>query len=266
MTTTAPPATDVPVRSVKKALDLLNVLLFDDLAREGRTLGDLARELGLKSSTCHNLLKTLAACQYVEQTPDGRYAAGPVCRRIGTRNALFDRETRAQIERLMVELNAELREGVVFAVLVDGRRLTASHVECDQRITVNSMGMHVGCPYQLPTGRVLLAHAGAEEVARVVERHGLPGSRWNGIRSMRALDRACARVRETIENEGVYRMPEEIEADSDTADFAVPCLTAADGLIGAVGCHAPAYRVDAAVAKRIAECLRLTADRIAKTV
>ena len=53
---------EVPVKSVKKALDLLSILIFDDPGLKGVKLTDLAQRLKLPANTTHNLLKTMVVC------------------------------------------------------------------------------------------------------------------------------------------------------------------------------------------------------------
>mgnify|MGYP002552554999 CR=1 FL=1 len=75
---------DVPVKSLKKALDLLSVLLFQDGEEKGFAVKELGERLGLPANSVHNLLKTMAVCGYAEKNADGRYTYGPVCRQIAS--------------------------------------------------------------------------------------------------------------------------------------------------------------------------------------
>ena len=77
---------NVPVKSLKKALDLLDVLLFEDAEEQGFEVKGLAEKLHLPANSVHNLLKTMRICGYVEKNGSGRYTFGPVCRRIAYRN------------------------------------------------------------------------------------------------------------------------------------------------------------------------------------
>ena len=75
---------EVPVKAVKKALDLLSVLLFD--SPQGARLKTLAQKQGLSVKTAHNLLKTMVYCGYVEKDGFGHYTGGYLCRKIAYSN------------------------------------------------------------------------------------------------------------------------------------------------------------------------------------
>ena len=62
----------VPVKSVKKALDLLTLVAFEDPAGEGIPLNELASAMEFPPSSARNLLKTMISCGYVAQNSEGR--------------------------------------------------------------------------------------------------------------------------------------------------------------------------------------------------
>ena len=117
---------DVPVKSLKKALDLLSVLLFQDGEEKGFAVKELGERLGLPANSVHNLLKTMAVCGYAEKNADGRYTYGPVCRQIAYRNYQAGDEFHGMLLEIMRGAIRRINESMVFAVLendaLDGSR------------------------------------------------------------------------------------------------------------------------------------------------
>ena len=56
-TKTSPTVKPVPVRSLKKALDILDLIIEADLHEVDASLAGLARCMGMPSNSVHNLLK-----------------------------------------------------------------------------------------------------------------------------------------------------------------------------------------------------------------
>ena len=80
----------VVVLTPRPTADDLGALLAagaSDFAPSPPDKSELAARMDMLPNSTHNLLKTLVACEYAAQTPDGRYVAGPVCHHIGMRTA-----------------------------------------------------------------------------------------------------------------------------------------------------------------------------------
>jgi DNA-binding IclR family transcriptional regulator len=228
---------EIPVQSVRKALDLLNILVFEDPAREGLALGNLAGRLGFPAATAHNLLKTLCACGYAAQAGVGRYTIGPRCRDIGRYNSLLSEPVSSAIRKRMEALGRLLGETVTFAALADGRRLLLWSANAHQLIRVDSADLESRKLFSLPTGRILAAYAEPGELLRLLERYGLPARQeWPKTTTRTALDAALSAIR--------ARGHEVIIRDDVTA-FAVPVLDGQGRLVGSLGCFAPSFRCPA---------------------
>lgn len=52
------------VNSVKKALDILDILIFEDIDRRGISLKELSERSGIRPNTLHNILKTMKQCGF----------------------------------------------------------------------------------------------------------------------------------------------------------------------------------------------------------
>ena len=229
----------MPVLSVNKALAVLDVLAFEDLAGRGLALSALARRVGQPVNTTHSQVRSLVDAGYAAQTDAGRYVAGPKCRQLGQWHRLQRPETLGVIESALGTLGQRLAEGVVFVALVDGQWVSVARRAPDQAIQVAPEAAHPDNIYTLTTGRILTAYASSEQLTRIVGRHGLPGPRWDNLRSAAALDRARAAVRAA----GHARIGNETQG---IVMLAVPVLAGTGGddarLLGALGCYAPLFR------------------------
>ncbi len=236
---TAPP---VPVQSVASALAVLDALVFEDAQHAGLPLTTLAQRLEMPPNTVHRLLQSLIACGYARQVDRGRYAAGPKVAAIGGQNRVLSEAGMAAVQESLARLSARLQEMVTFVALVDGRWRPVARKDADQAVKVAPAVDHPDNIYRMATGRALVAFATETVRKRIVERHGLPGARWNKIRSRRALDRACARIRErgacVIEDTG-----KEIVLFAVAVFAPPPPDKGNEGrLIGSLACSMPRYR------------------------
>jgi DNA-binding IclR family transcriptional regulator len=255
----AKPGKSVPVMSVKKALDLLGMIVFEDIHGEGIRLSDLAGRLGLPLNTARNLLKTMIGCGFVAQRDDSRYVVGPVCRRIGIASRLASASSIVQVDAALRHLVDKLNEAVVFTVLSDGIRVTLREIDSNHQVRTMGEPRRDRSFYDYVTARVLTAYASAGDKARILARHGMPGVDWDGIATPGRLDRALARVRA----DGFCRIK---VAASDLIAIAVPVLDANGELLGALGLYAPAFRSPAARIETLVGELQAVAGSLGRTL
>jgi DNA-binding IclR family transcriptional regulator len=246
---------NVPVKSVKKALDLLNLLVLEDPGREGLALRDLARRLKFPTATAHNLLKTLCACGYAAQTGVGCYTVGPRCLEIGRFNHLLTETTASALRAQIEALGRKLNETVTFAVLADGRRLRLWSSVPGHLVRIDPDALETRKLFSVPTGRILAAYAAPDDLERLLERYGLPtGSDWQQATTRAALNRALAEIR---------ACGHEIIIRGELTAFAVPVLDTAGGLAGSLGCFSPTFRCPSSQHAAIVAALVQTAREMA---
>lgn len=250
-----PDKRDMPVRSVRKALGLLNLLVFDDPGREGLSLGSMAERLGFPAATAHSLLKSLCACGYAEQVGHGRYTVGPRCLEIGRYNRLLSEATSSAIRNRMELLGRELDEIVTLAVLADGRRLRLWSTEPGRLVRIDTATLEASKLFSVPTGRVLAAYASQRDRDLMLARYGLPtAEEWPQAASPSALDQALAEIRDCGQA-AVF--------GGDLAAFAVPVFDAAGSLAGSLGCFTPIFRCPASQHAAILASLKQAARDMA---
>ena len=173
------------IQSVVRAIDILEVLAA---AEHGLGVTELAKQLGLKVPTSHNLLRTLMAKGYVSQERQTqRYRLGLNCAQLGRayRHMLRVPEVaRPAIEQLALRLN----ESVVVAAMEQGEILFVARALGNQMLAVNFERSWVKTGYTSVCGRVLLAHLPQAELERYVGAHPIKQGEVEDIRNRRQLD------------------------------------------------------------------------------
>ncbi len=248
----------IPVQSVKKALDVLDLIIEADAAGDAMSLGVLAARMAMPRNSAHNLVKTLVACGYVESCGRGSYRPGSKCRQLGRLNRFDAAAAREAIgERLRRFVDAQ-HEACLLVVLVNGERAVVHYVDCNQAVRVSRTTVEKAPFYERPTGRMLAAVADEAELRQILDRHGLPGSQWDGIRDEPSLRRALAALRD----QGYCRMVQRNEV------LALSCPVADEGgaVWGVVGTFAPGYRCPPAREKKLLNALRRLAGDLAAAV
>jgi len=224
------------INSVKKALNILDILAFEDFENKGIGLSDLSKMTGLKPNTLHNILRTMVICGYVQQYENLKYAAGPKCRSIGLLNRFAPGLPLCnKIEKLLSALSKKIGEAVVFAVLVEGNRIPIVICDNDNVIKVDYRKLEQKNIYSLVTGRVLAAFADENGLKLIKEKWGYPGKEWKGIDNDTDLNEAFRVIKEN----GVAKELDRYSLFS----VAVPAL-GDNGEIASIGCYAPIFRCD----------------------
>ncbi len=220
---------EVPVTAVKKAFDLLSILLFEDPEGNGIALGELAARLGMPPNSAFNTLKTMRLCGYVEQTPGKKYIAGPNCRRIGADNYIDSDLFKNRLGKVLAEYSQRLQEALVFTVLIDGfRNVVARSEPSKQVIRIDSRIIdHKQSIYSLATGRVLIANAEPGEYRQILRRNGDIFDLWPEYETDIPLIRKQGFC-DYCNHKAVRAMAVAFRTHS--------------GALASIGCHAPCYR------------------------
>lgn len=249
---------DVPVQSVKKALDLLSVLVFEDPARQGMVLKQLAQRMGQPANSTHNLLKTMVACGYVAQNGGGKYVAGPVCQQIGKLNQICSAQVTQAVLEACQSVNEAVDESVVFTTFTGGRRIRMAFVDASHVIKVDHAVFDTWSIFASPTGRVMLAYASDLEVQAAIDRYGWPAGNWQGIEDKDALQTALQEVRQAG-----YSL---VDDRPDLFAIACPVLDEAGELLGAIGSYGPVFRCGPEKQKEILSQLQQAAQLLQKKI
>ena len=221
---------DVPVKSLKKALDILTTLLFDDPEENGFALHTLAELHGMPRNSVHNLLKTMTACGYVEKNLHARYTYGPVCRKMIYHNYRRDADFREKLIGIMRETDAQLGVVTVYAVLQDYHWLPMMRISPRKIYPIDSEVLGPARLYETATGRVLYSCSTPTERSRILERNGHP----EGIWADHEAEMQKVRRRKFV---FVHRFKDGVDTGRET--FAVPVFRGDGKLEAALGCYYP---------------------------
>lgn len=156
-----------PVQSVLRAIDLLNVVAESD---DGLRLVDVCADTGLKTTTAHNLLRTLAERGFLVQSDDAAWRLGPALR------DLAEREQANSTMRAAAGILRRLAARFPKATLTFAQR-SGVEVVVRLRMSPDRPGLlqrpHgvTFMPYGSASGLALMAHLDEDERAAVRERY-----------------------------------------------------------------------------------------------
>ena len=225
----------IPVRSVKKALDILDLIIEAGMHDVDASLAGLAKRMKMPNNSAHNLLKTMVACGYVQKNGHGVYVQGLKCRQLGRLNQLAVPTLKEELLSRLRQFAGKAGEGCLLTTLVNGDRVVVARVDSTQAIQVSQATIQEGPFFARVTGRILAAHASAEALNQIIARHGMPSATWNGIKTEAALEKALSKLRQQEWDR--VDTPEE-----GLIGLGCPVFTSEGHAWGALGLYAPAFR------------------------
>lgn len=180
------------VRALERALDILDVF---DLDHPALTLTEIAARVGLAKSTASRLLAVLEERGWLERSPDtDRYRIGVRAFAFGQvyiQTTTLDAEAQPFLQRLARECGQTANLGV----LHDGEVVHLAVVQPARPIRFDAYAGQREQAHCTGLGKVLLATLSDDELAAVVERHGLPARTTRTLTTLAALREQLAAVR-----------------------------------------------------------------------
>jgi IclR family acetate operon transcriptional repressor len=159
------------VQSLTRALAILDTLAE---TTDGMTLSDVAQVVGLAPSTAHRLLTTLESRRFVRflasdalwQVGVQSFVVGQAFRRSRDVIALARPQMRQLMEATGETANLYIVEGgeAVCMAQVESRQMMRAIARPGGRVKLHCSG----------AGKAMLAHLPADEVAKILQAHGLP--------------------------------------------------------------------------------------------
>ncbi len=218
---------------MKKALDVLDILVFEDAEHDGISLTELSKRTGIKPNTLHAILRTMQESGYVEQNSKLRYLSGKRCRQIAlmSHNKL-SAEAMSVLDGALMELRDMTDESVSFYVLDRGSRINYSNIASDKSRKSESTMLEEKSMYWYPSGRILCAYCSEKELSRIIRRNGYPNEWWDDIFTREQLDAALAKVRAA----GYATLDSDL---TGRASYSIPAFSSSGKLIGAIGVYMP---------------------------
>ena len=181
------------VQSLNRALRILNALAEDGL--HGRTLTEVARHVGLATSTAHRLLTTLEENRFVRfDQSHGLWSIGVQSFVVG--NAFVRSRDIVSLARpFMRQLMEECGETVNLAVQDRGEVVYLAQVECRKLMrAITRPGGHVAM-HCSGVGKALLSELPVKEVEKIAEDHGLQRETPKTLDSLPRLLNDLAEIR-----------------------------------------------------------------------
>ncbi len=219
------------VDSVRKALDLLDILAFEDVEHDGVRLADLSRLTGEKPTTLHAILKTMIKCGYVQQNSKQRYVIGKRCRQMGLVNHLeLSPKTAEILYSQLKQLFDQSELSVSFYVLSNGERINYFNMPQKRPTKIDYSMLGEKSIYQYPSGRVLAAYCTPQELKRIIRKNGYPDQMWGGAVDSEGLDLQIHALRQ----EGWAKRQDEKSLDTS---YSVPVLYPDGSFLGALGVY-----------------------------
>ncbi|MFP4580060.1 MAG: IclR family transcriptional regulator [Candidatus Sumerlaeia bacterium] len=245
------------VKSVLKALDLLDAIVLNQATSTGMALKDMAEANGLPVNTAHNLIKSLETCGYVERRERGIYAPGEKCLELGRTALSTHYASRRKILPVLQDFVEKEGEALVCTTLFQGERITIARIESTHAIRVAHSMIEQTPLFSKPTGRVLAAWASESQLAEIIDKHGYPCENWKGITNEKELQTALAEIREQ------QVCTDEVD---ELVAISCPVFQLDRKPWGAIGTYAPVYRCNSKRRKELAASLKEAAESLSRAI
>lgn len=242
------------VKSVKKALSILELLVEQSLDNKYLTLADISKTTGILPVTAHNLLRTLEECGYVRRSGHGRYEEGERCRLLFRSDGIY-RHLREIAEPIIRHTVDEIGESVLLTAIRQGHRMELLRCQTSDDRLVNPEWGANAIFYTMRTTRAILAWFSKDQLDSFVKTNGLPSEdEWPECKETRkGLEKELHKIRHAggccDPHSGYFAM-------------AVPVFTESHDVVASLGCYAPLSRTDKPRAAGIVSMLHGCSARI----
>ena len=243
------------VQSIGRAFAILEEVARN---REGISLAELAKRVGLHNSTTFHLVKTMASLGYVRQIKDTkRYRIGRPLFALAA-GALDDIEMVSMATPVLDDLSRETGESSHFAtrmsdaVVVMARTPGPGAFQLTERMGV------VRPAYCTALGKVILAALRPDQLERYLDRVELKPLTQNTITERGRLLQEIAEIRSA----GIAF--DDCEFDSELRCAAMPIFDFSGKVVGAIGISGPVWRLSIQALRSRARSLEAAAKRLSE--
>ncbi len=219
---------DPYVRSILKALRILDIFGFDDPQDGGFSLGELSRRTGIAPNTLCKILKTMVRAEYLTQDAGHRYHSSHKTSMIHMVSAPHF-EISDKVAAIIQSLSDDLAITAYFTTLSFGERKTILQTTfgSDHKNVIRNDATTDRFIYTKPTGRILVSYANSGQLNDILARWGFPGKHWDNIGDLPQL----VRQREQLRQQGYCAILE----SNDLTAIAVPVKVERHSFLGALG-------------------------------
>jgi len=238
------------VKSVIKAMAILELLTDQNIGNRVLTLTEIAKATGQLPVTVRNLLRTLEECGYVCRVGHGRYEEGAKCCKLFRSEGIF-RKLREVAAPIIEQTAHDLSESILLAAIVNGKRVELLRCQAPDDLLEEPQWQANANFYQMRTTQVILAWFSQEQLNAFVAENGLPTQEdWPECKnSLEGLKTELRKIR---------RAGGCLAQHNCLAAIAVPILTRGNEVVASLGCYAPLSRTDkpraAGILKMLHDC------------
>jgi len=242
------------VKSVEKALSILNLLI--DCAADARplTLSDIAKQSGIPPNVSRNILRTMEKCGYAQRLRHGEYQEGSRCYQL-LRSTGILRCLCEVAEPVMRQIEEELRESLLLVTVVNNKRLELLRVQTKTDCLYHPEWHASENIYAMRTTRVKLAWLTRFQLERFLQHNQLPDEQsWPEV---------CGSVANLRHELKKIRLAGGCLDETPACyAIAVPVMTKNGDCVASLGCYAMYERTNRKRAEQIFELLHCKAQEI----
>jgi IclR family acetate operon transcriptional repressor len=239
------------VKSIKKAFDALDYVMWSSRSGMGATLSDIAETLDEKQTTMRNILKTMEACGYLARS--GKlYVPGA---KTGDLARTSNREKLIEVlSPLLKQAAQKSGESFVLTSVYDGRREVISRYNGSNEVGVNTDVAENKTVYSLVTTRIFLAFANDFEREQFYKNNGYPRKEWP-----KASSNNLNQELNDLKEKGFA-----VERNEALCAYAFPVLDSKGNILASFGVYAPVFRINQKTESELLTVLSGIADRANK--
>jgi len=243
----------VGVQSLGRAFAILEEVARH---REGISLADLSKRVGLHNSTTFHLAKTMVSLGYLRQEKDSkRYRVGRPLFALAA-GALDEIEMVNVATPLLEQLSRDTGESGHFAVRMGDAVVVIARTSGPGAFQLTDRVGVVRPAHCTALGKIILASLRPDQLKRLVERIELKPSTEKSLTSVPALQREIAEIKRT----GIAF--DDGEFNPEVRCIAVPVMNFTGQVIGALGISGPIWRLSNQTLQGHAKVVRAAANRL----
>ncbi len=232
--------------------------IMEEIARnrDGISLAELSKRVGLHNSTTFHLVKTMVSLGYVRQMKDSkRYRIGRPLFALAA-SALDEIEMMSLATPVLEDLARETGESAHFSVRMDDAVVVLARTSGPGAFQLTDRVGVVRPAHCTALGKIMLAALAPDQLDLFLDRAELKAHTPKSITSVERLMREIAEVRRT----GIAF--DDGEFDSELRCVALPVRDFSGQVNGAIGISGPVWRLSIEALQKRARLVRASADRL----
>jgi DNA-binding IclR family transcriptional regulator len=241
------------VQSIGRAFAILEEIAR---SRDGISLAELSKRVGLHNSTTFHLVKTMVTLGYVRQLKDSkRYRVGRPLFALAA-SSLDDVEMVSMATPILEDLSRETGESGHFAVRMGDSIVVIARTSGSGAFQLTDRVGVIRPAHATALGKIVLAALRPEQLDRYLERAELKPHTPKSIVEVGALRQEIEEVRRS----GIAY--DDGEFDTELRCVAVPVRDFTGQVVGAIGISGPIWRLSLQVLQNRAKLVQAAADKL----